>query len=365
MLVVKNNKALSQPKPKAKKPKVKRAKPRTTRARPEPRSDCCSVEYYRSLNDPWQGPSACLPVWPSRPSQRVRAFARGTIDTNPAGYGFIYVNPWTMVTTSTGAANSNALSILANSPSVNTTTWDVATGTNAAYPTGTVGLPHASFTQPTTSTGNFQYRLVSAGIRLRYVGELLSRGGRYVTYRVPGDGNIPYAAVASGVMDMKGLASNREADWGAIEGDWFNVLYSPQERSSLDFIEGNVVPYGSGTISQTPINNLYSPQSSGCLGIFFNTPTPQSIEYEVTANFEIVGREATALVPSLAGSASEPFIAAKLIEDQHNHSSLYSRIARNISQYINTPEVARFATRVGTMYLAETARQRALQRIEL
>lgn len=322
----------------------------------------CEKEYYESLNNPWSGPSACLPIWPSRPSQRFRSFARGTISANEAGYTFLVVNPWAMSTSSSGAANSTSLAILTADISTSTTNFDFTAGTDTAFPTGVYGVAHNSpFSVPTL--GKLQYRLVSAGIRVKYTGALLNRGGRFVTYRSPGDQNVAYSGGTSlGIMSFSGLSTIREASWGAVGGDWFDVVYTPQERDSLDYIDATQILYGDGNATKSPITNLYSGFAQACMVVMINVSTDAGggpFEFEVSANFEAVGGLATSLTPSDAPATSNPFKASRLVEEQANHSTLFGDLWGGVKDYIRgaDPETIRFATQVGVGLLANRARQ--------
>ncbi len=354
-------------------PPVKKRMRRKRARKPKTRVESCEAEYYQSLNNPWESPGACLPVWPSRPSMRVRSFSRGTISTNAGGNGFIVVNPWSMSSSSAGAATSTNLSILTNDVTGSTAVWAFSSGTDSTFATNTIGKPHNSFDGGgQVGTGAYQYRVVSSGIRIRFIGPLLNRGGRYTSLRVPGDGNFAYSADSNGDLTLASLATVREAYWGTIDNDWITVVYTPQERDSLDYLDGSVVPYAEASQLKLPTNNLYGNEAQCCLGIVISTTTASMpFEYEVTTNFELVGRNATSLSASPASPTAEPFKAARAVEEQQNRSML-SIVGEKASQVLTHPRTSEFVTGITSAMYSQYLRRMAtmqygdrLQRIEL
>lgn len=292
---------------------------------PSEKQPMCVLDYYRSLNDPWQAPPACIPTWPMRPSMKAQSFARGTFQTNASGSGFILVNPFAMVCTSDGSATSPTLAILVNDPAVAVGSWDLNTGTNIAYPTGAIGQPHVSpFVQP--GIANFGlYRLVSAGIRIRYIDQLAQRSGRSASYRVDGDANAGWVSDGGGTLSFSSVSNVRTSNYGTIDAEWITILYEPQTRESLDYHDMRTVPRGFLWTATSPSNNLYFAESAANLAIVLSATAPsKAFEYEITANFEIVGGLAIAPTASDVTGSEDFSFASKMVNLQRNRSTAAS-----------------------------------------
>lgn len=341
------------------------------------RERSCVFEYYRTLNDPWTAPPACIPTWPSRPSMKARTFARGTWATNSSGSGFIMVNPFSMVCSSSGAANQPNLSILTNSATA-VSLWDISTGTNTTFPTNTVGQSHFAAFSSLSVVGQGLYRLVSAGIRIRYIDALLSRSGRYVSYRCDGDSSAAYQSSGNGTLSFSSIANVRQANYGTVTSDWVTVLYEPQDRDKLDFHDMTLVPSTpSEWYPATPQSCLYLADASPCLVVVLDsTDSARRFEYEVTANFEIVGGLATAPSASDVDGSENFSFATRTISLQRNQSTVQSPgVAQQMFENIKPTLVdqgsrfAGFLTALGVRraanYVANQVGGHGLERIEL
>lgn len=286
--------------------------------------------------------------------------------SNDAGKGFILVNPYSMHYTSDGTATSVNLSILVNATNA-VTSWNLQTGDNTAYPAYTVGKPHSSFLSGVASANAGSYRLVSAGIRIRYIDTLLNRAGRFASLRTPDDANG--GTIGGTPLSFENIAGVREADYGPIDADWITVVYSPQHRRSLEYMKLGTSPDNEGgdVFSASPSANLYGPVSSACLVIMLDSAgAGRTFEYEVTANYEVVGLVATSLMKNEATSPDGASLPTKLIESQHNHSSLYGDVWQKARPAIVDAgaRLTGFAAQIGAAMLARRAMP-AVQRIEL
>ena len=326
----------------------------------------CAQDYYASLNDPWTGPQACIPSFPSLPSQRYRSLARGTFSSNASGRGFICVNPYEMSCSSSGVVSDPHLAIFTNT-SAAATTWDFAAGDAMAFPPNTTGYPHSSGVPNVNITGYGQYRLVSCGIKIRYMGPLLNRGGRYVSLRVADDSHIGWTAAQLGVLGFNTIASLRGANYGCISEDWISLVYTPVQNESLCFTDLKYCVLSTG--GQEPaVNESHRYQQNGCvsLGILIDTVTASlPFEFEISSNFELVGNLATAMTQSDGADPVGMARAAEAVQRQSNQSSLFGDLWEGSRPYVVSAgsRLTGFAAEMGTAFVAAKATEYMRPRI--
>lgn len=221
---------------------------------------CCNFSdraatYAATLADPWAIQGARIPLAPNVPSAVFNATARGAGAIGTLGGGFVAVAPERM-------ACNDAISVI-----YTTSAYAQAPGFINIGPAGT----YSNSPYPTSSfggaiNGGLQYRLVSAGIRINYTGTELNRGGIY----------LPLCLTGTSLLDLT-LGS---------------LLGVPNARP-LRITEG---PVSVVWCACDPADFDYkqAPSTDGmfCLGIIVNGVAGTTFEYEVSANFEVFGRNA-------------------------------------------------------------------------
>ena len=148
-------------------PKLSRAQ-QVFNAQGDPRASPMSPQirdYAHALANPFEASPAGVPVFPVVASQKVKCFFKEFIVTSSTtGQGYIAVRPASIV-----ANDADGVIYTDN-------TW--AGATIAATGTGVLlGRTNSPFTTTNFSTDETQYRLVSVGIRYRFAGIVLDRGG--------------------------------------------------------------------------------------------------------------------------------------------------------------------------------------------
>lgn len=129
-------------------------------------SAACS-DYCHALCNPFEAKPCGVPLAPIVSSQKTKVYAKGSAHTGTAGYGFVNIAPNLLVAndglgvlyTTTAYAGSSVL----NAVGVGV----LATSTNAPFSTAQFGALGSSVS----------YRLVGCGLRVRYTGTELNRGG--------------------------------------------------------------------------------------------------------------------------------------------------------------------------------------------
>lgn len=238
-----------------------------------------------SLANPFNGPEqACIPDFPALMSGKQRVWARGTFSTSSnalaGGFGYIIGDPkW-------ASANDSA-SIVHNLPADPTTAIDFGTGAQ--------GYTNSQYNFAMHGNNGITRRVVSAGLRIRYTGSELIRGGRIVGLHHPNHNTINGGTQAS-------LLAYKEAESLPIERDvWTTILYRPVEQSDYDF--GSDFP-AIGATSQCFYMG-FAIQAFDTTGA--NT---QAFEYEFFVNFEFQGAVIVNKTPSHIDAAGHGAVNA-------------------------------------------------------
>lgn len=228
----------------------------------------CALDYARAIGNPMTGPLACIPSFPSLRTRRFRVFSRGTFNTNTAGFGFVVVNPISMLANDVNAVYYSSSGSAFTSPQ----TIDLAAVSNSEYTTASFG----------TAPGLAQGRVVSCCVRIRYIGNELSRGGQILGFSDPDHSTL----IGRGFVAIDGEEDSRKFE---VDRKWKTCYYSPAFDDELAF-QGNVT---------TPFTAQYSNFMGFCVQ---STATGVSLpyEFEVWTVAEINGRNVTGRTPSLA-----------------------------------------------------------------
>lgn len=220
----------------------------------------CASNYAKCLANPFTGPIGCLPVSPSVLSYKFRVWSKGTLQTGTTGTGFIYADH------RTGAANDIGIAI----HSTNTYAGSTLAFTGAGTAFVTSNSPFTDSAYGSTPASN-AFRVVSAGIRVRYIGTELNRGGQIIALA------DPTGAPMSGLTAAQMLAEPTARKFPVIRS-WTSVLWRPttvQDRN-WDTNPGNYDSIGTfGTIAIMVI-------SPGAVEADY--------EFEVAAVYEVNGR---------------------------------------------------------------------------
>jgi len=194
----------------------------------------CAMHYMGALCNPFDANNgACVPadLFPL-PSQKTKTFVRGTFALGTTGYGFISANPL--------GTNDNAILGCTQATSVG------GGATSLAAYTNTVGhfMAQLPFSSADYASGNVQYRLVAAGIRVKYVGKLLDRNGVVISFEDPDHQNV-------NLSSFDQISANPRSELLRVgDRQWDHaVCYSgPVTPSEVEFIGNNYYTPG-----QTPM----------------------------------------------------------------------------------------------------------------
>jgi len=228
----------------------------------------CALNYARALANPFTGPLACVPSFPALLTRKMKCYAKGVLQTsNTTGVGFIYCDPSSFV------ASDSANNSYSSATYTGTTFSLVGVGTN-------LFVSNSEYVQAQFGLSALlnQYRVVSFGIRIRYVGTELDRGGQIIGFCDPNH----IALTGRNVADLDGEIESKRFP---VDRNWITVLYRPVFAQDTDF-SYSMVPLGNAT------NYI------GFILVAASATTPLSFEFEVYGNFEIVGRNVRGKTPS-------------------------------------------------------------------
>jgi hypothetical protein len=261
---------------------------------PDRELDACLVKYSIALINPFDENAigACVPSFPSFPSMKIRSFARFTTHVGSTGVGWAIAK---------GDCANNVSTVHY------TDTGYLGTESTAITTGGGTGLFDA-VTNNSYSTTEFgkdllQQRLVSLGLRIRYVGTELNRSGRVSMVEHPTHDSWNAISVI-GVKQFDNATSN---DFGR---SWHMVTWQPINAIEMQYNDTASSPYDSGAY---PLVIAYT----GVAG--------QAVEVEVMLHHELTGRTARAKTTNTADS----YFTEKIISKLGSYSSAFLNNAIN------------------------------------
>lgn len=271
----------------------------------------CAADYARCLANPFSGPLACIPDFPVLHSSKQRVWIKGSFSTGTSGIGYVIMTP-------EGGCINDAPALWYSSAAYIPTTVDiadvntVAATTNSQYPTAGIGNTRATS----------QYRVVGAGIRIRYMGTELNRGGFKIGVIDPTHDTLN----ASSVVSMRAEPTSVEF---AVGREWSQVLYRPVFSDELQF---------ASVVTNVPYMGFMVQAASAA--------TPLQYEFEYAAVYEYQGRNIRGMTPSHsdptgfaavnASSLTNPALIPNKMPDQKRETLSVQSAAHYVSQGVSS-----------------------------
>lgn len=158
----------------------------------------CALKYALAISDPFHpsARNACLPVFPSVPSQKVTAFSRFTMQIGTGGTGFVAVSP-TLANNTVATFYSNA-SFVGTALNLTTASNTLTLGVSSGF------LPNIPYNAADLAGGiangalNISGRIVSCGLRVTYTGTTMNESGVYYAFVDPNHMNVTTIANNTG-----------------------------------------------------------------------------------------------------------------------------------------------------------------------
>jgi hypothetical protein len=257
----------------------------------------CEMNYLLALTAPFDSPPACIPTFPSLPSQKVVSRVRGVLALGTAGVGFIMVRPTTvnniqhLVYTDATFTGSNS------ETSVLTTGVLGANAVNIPYSSGDLGEHNV----------NVQARLVGCGARIRYVDTELNRGGTITSMEHPNHHDL----------DAFSLPNLQDYDKGTtqqVDRKWHSVTWQPISSTELQY-----------TITTHPIRTGSGGNDAYNLIIFVTGVPGVKYEFEVVQHLEYTGPPARGKTPGEASGLFQNIVNAASTPSSAQISAFFNR----------------------------------------
>lgn len=222
---------------------------------------------------------SCIPDYPATPSQRARCFSRGTFQTGTAsGFGFIAVSP------DYGVASDGICGFKSTSGFAGTAV-DLTGGATVTTISTNSQYLRAGFT---TNADGIAWRIVGSGLRVRYDGTELNRGGQIYALVEPTRDSL------DGMTEDTMMAHLEAKKFSVSSREWTTVLYKPT--------------FAGSTFSLlSPSNATVQTKAAGFtranyMGFIVKSPNPGTItitmEYEFFNVYEFQGPTVTGIQPS-------------------------------------------------------------------
>jgi hypothetical protein len=232
----------------------------------------CAENYLRVLTTPFTSVKegmACIPDSITLPSYKFKVSSRGTFSSNTTNsFGFVSVDPFVGVQndSTTISGYSNAMVNYTNGGNVGGA-YQVPGNTGVTPSPSNSEWSLASITAPSTAA---QFRLVGCGLRARYIGIELYRGGRMLCYKTRNNTSIP-----NGVTTSQLLADNYYHTV-PIDRKWHQITYFPSRTSDISY--------------NTFVAPATSSSDTRCMAIFVDNVNSagNAFEFETVAYYEYI-----------------------------------------------------------------------------
>jgi hypothetical protein len=225
----------------------------------------CSVHYLQALEAPFSlMAEVCIPDMHAVSSKKVKVLTRGTFETSSTtGVGWITLNPWRADSVGPLVAKTSA-----------SYTGSEATVFNSVAPGVTIGVG-TKFPYPDTAWGlnGISHRIVGVGLRVRYTGIELYRGGRAIMIRMPDNKQ------SLGNESVASLFGYSQAKSFPVTNEWTMVAYKPVRPAEFEYSD---TPGTADVI-------LDSCMVYGVSGTAGPSTASAIFEYEVVTHVEYIG----------------------------------------------------------------------------
>jgi hypothetical protein len=239
----------------------------------------CAKLYMKALVDPFNVQGApCIPDTIILPSYKYRTFLTSSFGAGIGGTGWIAFDPWQAL------FNDLAIGPTFTQGSIYYTIPGVYADTGFNYTNTTTPIAGVFATNPSTMFNSSQfnlaenslnrYRLVAAGLRVRYTGSTFNNQGVITQCRVPNNLNAPFLFNPTDAMRQQ---YSRQSP--IKKNVWKYVYYQPENPEDFDYIGSDGLPGYTGTQS-----------SNYCLLLFLSGCEPGApFQFEMTSHFEVIG----------------------------------------------------------------------------
>lgn len=330
----------------------------------------CGAQYFAACRDPFdpRARNSCVPRAPARMSAKYTVKTRGVFGIGVNGAGFLAVTPCLSNDYPSGWISSTGYSLTA----INTADANVG----AFY---AAGLPYAQVNFiPPAAVGNYAKpnamgRIISCGIRIRYIGTELNKGGSIYRYVDPNHGNLNGLQITS----IQGYPETASIPVGR---GWVSLSVSAIEDEEQSYPD--LGPYmQSGTITAVgSVKAIYpfsgeNPITSGntqggAPGIFIVTGVAgNQYEWEYIVHAEYVGGIVTGNLSKSHASVDDANLVSSTVTSAYSKSSETPSWSESMTQTLretvveNRQFLETMAGMAGSYYGRKTGQRQRLRAI--
>lgn len=208
----------------------------------------CGLKYFQAIANPFamEAIGVCVPTSPARPSQKCTVRGRFIHTVGENDYGYVLIAP---------CLANNAPSFFSTAATYNGTPA-IALEASACEAINATNMPHVqdSFYQGSTSAKPLlNGRIISVGVRWRYVGTMLDQGGRVYAYTEAQHGNLNYTYSTS-------IASRAEVLSNPVTTEWTTHVLTAIDQNEQDYANSSSARWNDA--NEAKIQAIY-PFSSG------------------------------------------------------------------------------------------------------
>lgn len=227
------------------------------------------MDYAHNIFNPFIRTGARIPHSPIVSSQMVTTFAKGVFNTNAAGLGFIQVAPMR------GIASDGNLGNVTSNLYAGTTFPAFGTAFTALLNTNS---PYTLADFDVADDTCLSARVVSAGIRIRFVGTELNKGGR--VYGLDSEGHFSLIG-----RDLTSVAEDQVSHEDPLNTNWAAIRRHTMYPSDFDYQK-----WDTGALQWRLPSSAISIDNQLCMGFAIQSAVAtQPIEYEFYGHYEVFG----------------------------------------------------------------------------
>jgi hypothetical protein len=344
------------PRKQSKKPKKQNVRTKTVMVPSDVALSHCAAKYATAIGDPWSpfAEGACVPRHPSRPSHKVRGFARFTVTIGTGGVGYALFSPCL-------SNDYNAIYYSGSSYAgtlVNTAITNLTTGNNigkiTTLPYGAATLqPSDKYTPPSLAG-----RIVSAAISWQYTGTVSNMGGVVYALVEPNHSNVnqigdnkvgTYAECLTMRVDNKrhwvGISAIDDSEINYPEPD-YNGTVSSNLSVNYPYSNGQSLGSSDAAVGGAPIGLYFT----GTAGNTFQVEVVEHVEYVgITAQSSITPTHSDARGFEIVQNASARIPALQQEKPEATRPTLMSAALRMVGRELApvVPLLGKTALRIG------------------
>lgn len=267
------------------------------------------LDYAVSLLAPWAATNPCLPVPPIIPAQRLKLWARGSLQCSTVtNFGFLLLG--TNVANNEGVTTAHPVLF----------TSSTYTGVTLVDDAATTGVNSINFNSPFAvndfgTTGiSLAVRIVSWGGRVRYTGTELNRGGTIYCLEEPNHSDLDN-------YNIEQMLKYQRCQAQQVDREWHSVTYQPVLPREFEY---SIDKYANHEHFHPMAIAIQCPE--GTAGVF---------EFEVFMNVEAIGNITTARQPGMAARGMTERVISAL-------SSVSSAVLDTMLKRTNPVAVVRY-----------------------